>query len=262
LIAQLLFDEHRCHAGRACSELTSLYSKLLLAILLILSLLSGCASKPAAIKQPPQASVSTETVKLQDPDFKQLIASIEKEHGPVAANRIRYWAKLIKKGKHLAEIEKLQQTNRFFNGARFVTDEEIWQQKDYWATPVEFLIEDAGDCEDFSIAKYFTLRLMGVEDNKMRLNYVKALTLNKPHMVLSYYTNPSAVPLILDNINPQILPGNQRQDLVPVYSFNGTTLWLARTRNEQQKVGNTESVPLWSALRVKVGHELNISIPN
>ena len=99
-----------------------------------------------------------------EPDFPSLIANIEKDHGPVAASRIRYWATLIKQGKQLPATLQLYQTNRFFNDARFVTDQEIWHREDYWATPTEFLIKDAGDCEDFAMAKYFTLRLMGVDD--------------------------------------------------------------------------------------------------
>ncbi len=222
-----------------------------------LLLLSACASKPTPA---PPRQAPKKTTQITEPNFHQLIISVEKKHGPIAANRIRFWANLIKQGKHLAEIDKLKQVNNFFNGARFVTDQEAWNNEDYWATPSEFLVRDAGDCEDFAIAKYFTLRFMGIKDKKMRLSYVKSLTLNQPHMVLTYYTSPTEVPLVLDNIERQILPADERDDLVPVYSFNGTTLWLAKTRNTNVKAGNVDNIKPWHTLRSKVDVELDISI--
>ena len=219
-------------------------------LLLALLIISGCASKPKV----PQPSISDKKSPLLEPDFPKLIAKVEQDHGPVAANRIRYWAKLVKQGKHLSATTQLNQTNRFFNDARFVTDQEIWQREDYWATPTEFLIKDAGDCEDFAIAKYFTLRFMGVDDDKMRLSYVKALTLDKPHMVLSYYTTPNSTPLVLDNIEPRILPADLRQDLVPVYSFNGDSLWLAKSRG-RKLAGKAGTLPQWRGLTERIEEE-------
>jgi predicted transglutaminase-like cysteine proteinase len=39
----------------------------------------------------------------------------------------------------------------------FVDDINRWIKADYWATPIKFLSTNAGDFEDFSIAKYFIL---------------------------------------------------------------------------------------------------------
>ena len=44
---------------------------------------------------------------------------------------------------------------------------------DYWATPVESLRKGEADCEDYAIAKYFTLRQLGVADDKLRITYYK-----------------------------------------------------------------------------------------
>jgi predicted transglutaminase-like cysteine proteinase len=225
-------------------------------LLLCLLTVGACTTKPTQI-QPDRAKPTSRAI---EPDFPQLIASVEKSHGPIAANRIRYWAKLIEQNKHGIDLHKLQQTNLFFNDARFVSDLEVWQRDDYWATPVEFLIKDAGDCEDFAIAKYVTLDLMGIDIDKMRITYVKAETLNQPHMVLSYYAHPSDMPLILDNITPRILPGDQRQDLTPVYSFNGKTLWLARSRIEQVESGDSHQIKLWGELKYKIEDELGVPI--
>lgn len=222
----------------------------------LLILLSGCASKPELPPaREPEPDTSVTKTLFTEPDFPQLIQSVENKHGPIAGNRIRHWATLVERGKSLKTYEQLVETNRFFNGAQFLTDQEVWQTDDYWATPIEFLIKDAGDCEEFAIAKYITLRYMGLEDQKMRITYVKALTLNQAHMVLGYYSEPSQIPLVLDNLNPRILPANERDDLVPVYSFNSADLWLAKsdkdqkTRSELQAVENLRP---WQSLLQKL----------
>ncbi|TNE94283.1 MAG: sulfate adenylyltransferase [Gammaproteobacteria bacterium] len=154
------------------------------------------------------------------------------------------------------DLEQLRVVNNFFNEARFVNDIDLWHKSDYWATPLEFLAKDAGDCEDFSIAKYFTLKEMGLDISKLRITYVKATLLNQAHMVLAYYETPTAVPLILDNINKRILPASERSDLRPIYSFNADSLWLARTRNEQLKAGKPDQLSLWRDLNKRMQLEM------
>lgn len=121
---------------------------------------------------------------------------------------------------------QIQEINRFFNQFQYREDIDQWNEKDYWMTPEEFLGTQQGDCEDFVIAKYFALRKLGVPDKRLYLTYVKALKQNVAHMVLSYFETPGSIPQILDNYNPQILKGNDRKDLLPVYSFNAESLFL------------------------------------
>lgn len=122
--------------------------------------------------------------------------------------------------------QQLMGVNRFFNQFQYREDIDHWGEKDYWATPEEFLGTQQGDCEDFVISKYFTLRKLGVPGDRLYLTYVKALKQNLAHMVLSYFETPSSIPLILDNYNPAILQASQRKDLLPVYSFNAQSLFL------------------------------------
>lgn len=187
---------------------------------------------------------------------EQLLTKIRHKYGLPAEARIRHWQNLIHDSQQEQELQKLVIVNDFFNGARFVSDQKQWNKRDYWATPLEFLIHDAGDCEDFSIAKYFTLREMGLDVSKLRITYVKALILNQAHMVLAYYPSPNAEPLILDNINKLIKPASERTDLKPVYSFNADDLWLARSRNEQLKAGKSSQINLWWDLTVRMRREL------
>ncbi len=97
----------------------------------------------------------------------------KKEYGSRAADRLREWQELVDENQHLDEKDKLEIVNDFFNRVRFVDDIDHWNKKDYWATPVELLATDAGDCEDYSIAKYFTLKALGVPESKLYITYVK-----------------------------------------------------------------------------------------
>ena len=149
------------------------------------------------------------------------LAEISQEHGRAASKRIHAWQKISLLSKGLSQQAMLNLVNNFFNRLVFKSDQENWGQADYWASPLEFLISNAGDCEDFAIAKYFTLIAMGVEIERLRITYVKSEKLNQAHMVLAYYEDPSKEPLILDNLNAKILPATKRPDLTPVFSFNG-----------------------------------------
>ena len=104
---------------------------------------------------------------------EQLFTKIKNSYGAATEIRVRKWQELIHSSEDLNDQQKLERVNNFFNGARFVNDIDQWNKKDYWATPLEFLAEDAGDCEDFSIAKYFTLKEMGMDSGKLRITTSK-----------------------------------------------------------------------------------------
>ncbi|WP_417344827.1 transglutaminase-like cysteine peptidase [Ferrimonas sp.] len=144
---------------------------------------------------------------------------------------------------HLAAV------NDHFNRYHFVADATHWNRDDYWATPFEFVASGGGDCEDFSLAKFFTLRVLGLSSEHLRLMYAKALELNQAHMVLIYLESDSAMPLVLDNLNPKILPGDQRPDLLPVYAFNGEGLWRARAFDQGVRLKQGDNgILLWQDL--------------
>lgn len=174
--------------------------------------------------------------------------AIERRYGPAAARRVQDWRQLIDTTRDRPLPARLQAVNDFFNQLLFVDDIIHWKKSDYWATPVEFLATEGGDCEDFAIAKYFTLLELGVPESRLQITYVKALRLNQAHMVLAYYANPAADPLVLDNLVPDVLPGSSRDDLVPVYSFNGQGLWISRARGRGKRVGGSERLSLWQDL--------------
>lgn len=180
-----------------------------------------------------------------------LLEYIQQEYGQEARTRLENWQSLHRMARNAPIERQTQLVNSFFNRVAFVSDLEHWGQEDYWATPVELLATNAGDCEDFAIAKYLTLRSMGVPDEQLRITYVKALELNQAHMILAWYPTPDADPLILDNLINEIRPGSRRPDLEPVYSFNGEGLWNlqgGRTRRE----GSPEMLRHWRDLNERL----------
>ncbi|MEJ1354175.1 MAG: transglutaminase-like cysteine peptidase [Candidatus Sedimenticola sp. (ex Thyasira tokunagai)] len=194
-------------------------------LLLILILISGCSTAPKAPKTTP------------------------------AEQRIADWQQLIQTKKTAITFEKLTSVNNFFNKLVFVDDIDHWGEQDYWATPLETLQTNGGDCEDFTIAKFFTLKEMDVPEQAMRLMYVKSLTLNQPHMVLTYHQGYEMDPLVLDNLVNAIVPASQRQDLIPVYSFNIEGLWVVKQRSKGIYAGNGDKNGLWRAFLKRMGIE-------
>jgi predicted transglutaminase-like cysteine proteinase len=173
-----------------------------------------------------------------------------------AAARVRAWQRVLELQKNQSVDSQLYEINRFFNKIDFVDDMQHWGKNDYWATPVEFLATNGGDCEDFTIAKYFSLIELGVASEKLRLMYVTATRPRQAHMVLAYYETPKSVPLVLDNINRRILPATQRRDLIPIYSFNGDGLWRAKSKGQGRQLQAKNNNSLWQDLteRMKQGY--------
>ncbi|ENO8811656.1 transglutaminase-like cysteine peptidase [Photobacterium damselae] len=180
---------------------------------------------------------------------QQQISKIRSFYGERAGKRATAWRELIDDSRQFPVQKQLKLVNNFFNQFIFVDDIKLWGKKDYWATPLEFVGVGAGDCEDFSIAKYMALRSLGVPDSKLRLVYVKSLTLNQFHMVVAYYPTPTAVPEILDNLDGEIKPANKRKDLLPIYSFNGSNLWLIKQQGQGQLAGKASRLSMWNDLR-------------
>lgn len=186
----------------------------------------------------------------------KLMDYVLKDFGPEAHQRLQNWQRLHALAGNAPVDRQLHLVNSFFNRVRFVSDVRHWGEEDYWATPIELLTTNGGDCEDFSIAKYLTLRAMGVPDDELRIVYVKALELNQAHMVLAWYQTPEGDPLILDNLINEIKPASERKDLEPVYSFNGDGLWLNRSSGDRARIGDAEKLEHWQNLNQRLTESL------
>lgn len=192
-----------------------------------------------------------------DWDFSAISRRAQALYGPLGAGqqRIDAWQRLLATEKQVPEAEQLNVVNLFFNHQmQYREDIDLWQEVDYWATPVQSLWKGAGDCEDYAIAKYFSLRHLGVSGEKLRITYVKALRQNRAHMVLTYYSSPEAMPLVLDSLMDGILPASQRTDLLPVYAFNAEGLWLTGAGGNK-RVGDTKRLSRWQDVLKKMAAE-------
>jgi predicted transglutaminase-like cysteine proteinase len=179
-----------------------------------------------------------------------------KEDG-AAARRLKSWKVLLSNKTPRTISELLEEANDFFNKLSYISDSQLNQKADVWKTPYEFLAEGGGDCEDFAIAKYFSLVIMGVPEKRLRITYVTIPSRNLAHMVLTYYPTPNSEPYILDNLTNEILPASKRTDLIPVYSFNRGQSWLNDRMGKSRKYGKPTDLSKWRELlyRLKLEEE-------
>lgn len=193
-----------------------------------------------------------------------LVSSLARQFGAGTQQRLASWvdfsrsqkatpriARLVQGG---GELEALHIVNAFFNRVPFLSDSAHWGTEDYWASPAEMFASHGGDCEDYSIAKYFLLKEFGVPVERLRITYVKATRINQAHMVLAYYSAPGAEPLILDNLENSVRPASERPDLVPVYSFNDDDVVLVR----DSRKSNPLQIRAWRELLRKLQAEARL----
>lgn len=184
----------------------------------------------ALFTAPPAADLA----RVDEAEIQRLMDTVGQSEAEkkVIQRRLANWKSMIEspKNKGLEDGSKLKLVNDFVAETPFYCDPVQWCLEDYWAKPLEFLANDGGDCEDFAIAKYYALRALGVPDDKLRIVYAsyRQGSFSGAHMVLAYYPMPDGDPMILDNINHEVLPGSRRADLTPVFSFNTQGLWSAK----------------------------------
>ena len=160
-------------------------------------------------------------------DRDRMLAAAQRQ-SPETVSGVRALQAVIGAVQAQPEAARLAALNRFFNERIvFAADIDTVGVADDWASPLELLGRGAGDCEDYAIAKYFSAIAAGIPSAKLRMVYVRVDLGGsvQAHMVLAYYPQPAADPLILDNLVPQIRPASARPDLSPVFSFNAEGLW-------------------------------------
>jgi len=192
-----------------------------------------------------------------------MIAHFERLFGQGARGRLDGWKEFVRNTARPApparggsgEVDLLRPVNGFFNRLPYVIDQAHWGAVDYWATPSEFLASSGGDCEDYAIAKYFTLKELGVPVSRLRMVYARTWKTNGAHMVLAYYAAPGAEPLILDSLEGGIRPASDRPDLIPVYTFNDDDLLFPQPGLPTIPV-STGSFRLWRVVLDKLMREL------
>jgi predicted transglutaminase-like cysteine proteinase len=166
---------------------------------------------------------------------------------PISANRglVDDHVKLIGEIKGIKEYQKVEIINRFFNDhVAYVGDGYSGSNLDYWQSSTETLNRGAGDCEDYAIAKYFSLVQLGVDAKKLKITYVRGASINQAHMVLTYSSTPGASALVMDNMVNEIINLSET-DYTVVYAFNADSLYLP---GREAPISNVESLSKWQSV--------------
>jgi predicted transglutaminase-like cysteine proteinase len=93
----------------------------------------------------------------------------------------------------------------------------------YWETPREFVVQD-GDCKDYAIAKYFTLRKLGWSADDLRVVVLRDVDIAEDHAIVVAYLDGKTYSL--DNLVPMVLPTDVIHHYRPYYSINENDWWL------------------------------------
>ncbi|HPF45789.1 MAG: transglutaminase-like cysteine peptidase [Alphaproteobacteria bacterium] len=133
------------------------------------------------------------------------------------------WQDMINSLKGQPEKVTLETVNKYMNESSYITDMVNWHQEDYWATINQFLGKD-GDCEDYAIAKYYSLKELGFKVDQMRIVIVHDNNLNIAHAILAVYLKDKI--WILDNQVSHIISSDQVVHYRPLYSINENAWWL------------------------------------
>lgn len=176
--------------------------------------------------------------------YPQLFGTGEKKSGDLSA--FTKWSTMFERFEHdsrsesgqkvlaawRADLESMRglpletmvaRVNDMANRVRYINDNKNWGRSDYWETPVEFFTR-GGDCEDFAITKYASLRALGVSDDRMRIAIVKDMEKNIPHAILIVYGDTGTY--VLDNQIKTVRSVEQVRHYKPIFSINRTAWWL------------------------------------
>jgi predicted transglutaminase-like cysteine proteinase len=136
--------------------------------------------------------------------------------------RVMLWKAEIRRLRDKSPREKIEGINRFLNQVAYIEDIDNYGKTDYWATPVEFLSR-GGDCEDFAIAKYASLRALGFSSDQLRVAIVQDKIKNIPHAVLIVYSDEGNY--VLDNQDKKVEAITAVNRYQPIFSINSTSWW-------------------------------------
>jgi predicted transglutaminase-like cysteine proteinase len=135
----------------------------------------------------------------------------------------RRWREMMDAAKEMSPAQQMRTVNRFFNGFPYIEDIDNYGKSDYWATPLQFL-KKSGDCEDYAIAKFVSLRMLGWANASLRVVILRDTVRDEPHAILA--AKLDGHDMILDNLASQPLPSETVIQYSPYYAVNETTRWI------------------------------------
>lgn len=133
------------------------------------------------------------------------------------------WRDLVIGLQNSDKVTQLQMVNGFFNRWQYREDRDTYGRSDYWASPAEFM-SNSGDCEDYAIAKYFTLTVLGFNDQQLRVMAVIDNNRGIAHSVLA--AKIDAHVYVLDNLTSTVLRDTEyAQGYTPRFAVNFSGVW-------------------------------------
>ncbi|MEX0583465.1 MAG: transglutaminase-like cysteine peptidase, partial [Sneathiella sp.] len=152
------------------------------------------------------------------PKWRKVLDTYKDEPGecvPNKYNRCAYqkWAALIEEWRLLSKEKQLEKVNRHMNLFRYILDPINWGVRDYWEIPKEFFAR-FGDCEDYAIVKYFTLRALGWPAEDMKIVVLQDINLGVAHAIL--VVDFKGKSLVLDNQIGQIVDAKRIRHYQPI----------------------------------------------
>ena len=142
------------------------------------------------------------------------------------------WAKFLQTLKGKDKLSQIRAVNYRMNKAKYISDKANWGRKDFWATPGEFMA-NFGDCEDYAIIKYMSLKKLGFPEKSLRVVAVKDLNLKVGHAILVvFWKDPKSGTkrtLVLDNQIKKVIDARAIRHYQPVFSINKDFWWRHRT---------------------------------
>ena len=145
------------------------------------------------------------------------------------------WQKEIASERGQDLVSLARGIDELVNRVPYIEDSQNWGRSDYWETPVEFFSR-GGDCEDFAIAKYMSLKALGVSEDRLRIAIVHDMIKNVPHAILIVYTDKG--PMVLDNQSQTTHFAEDVDRYKPIFSINAKSWWL-HTRGANVQVASS-----------------------
>lgn len=120
-------------------------------------------------------------------------------------------------------LQQIRSVHERMNRTTYRLDINNYAQSDYWASPNQFFHLDR-DCEDYAIAKYFSLRALGFQEATLRIVVLDDLNLGIPHAVLVVLLDGKFY--VLDNQISQVVNERVIRHYRPIYALNESGWWL------------------------------------
>ncbi|WP_025899687.1 transglutaminase-like cysteine peptidase [Sneathiella glossodoripedis] len=148
-------------------------------------------------------------------------------NGQLNACAYKKWQELVDELKDKPKKFQLAKVNSYINLYRYILDPINWGVKDYWAIPKEFFAK-FGDCEDYAIVKYFTLRALGWKAEEMQILVLQDMNLRIAHAILTVeFENKK---MVLDNQIGLVIDSKRIRHYRPIYAVNENGWWRYKPR--------------------------------